>query len=127
MMDRINGCRDHTLSFRNVFNDTLMHVLAGRPGYFYINTDQAMGDSSFFGTDNKLNSYGCVEFWNEIDKQLEKFEERKINLKPFMSPTYNRWGSHKPKKFHKPWFKHTTDRRRQNSRDHEHSYTAERY
>ena len=57
--------------------------------------DQAMNDTAFFDQHNKLNAYGCAEVWNEVDKQLEKFELRQITLKPIVEgystiyiPTY---------------------------------------
>ena len=88
-MDRLKG-RSGLHKLRQDYNNTLMEVLDGRLGHFYLNTDHAMGDTAFFGSDNTLNSYGCAEFWTEVDKQIEKFEARKINLKPF------------PHKMHKP-------------------------
>ena len=80
-MDRINGT-NRTLKLRKLFNECLNEVLLGRPGHFIMNINQAMNDTSFFDKDNKLNAYGCAEFWNEIDKQTEKFELRQLSLKP---------------------------------------------
>ena len=86
MMDRLNG----TSCTLGVFNDSLKLILTGRPGHFLLNIDQAMNDTTFFDAHNKLNAYGCAEFWNDIDKQVERFEMRQITLKPAAEATFGR-------------------------------------
>ena len=82
MMNRLNG-KSSILKMINIFNECLENCIAGRSGYFIIDLDQAMDDSNFFDLENKLNSYGCSHFWNELDKVIEKFEKREVSLKPF--------------------------------------------
>ena len=43
--------------------------------------DNALLDVNMFSLQCELNCYGKVQFWTELDNQIEKFEKRAISLK----------------------------------------------
>ena len=84
MFDRLGTSRhSKSMAYRATFNDSLENALAGKAGHFIMDIDQAMADVIYFDQFNHLNTYGVQNFWTAVDKQLERFEKRIIQLKPF--------------------------------------------
>ena len=76
-------CAYHSADQRvliNKFNMMLEEVLADHENSFIIEVDAALHSESFFTGHNSLNSHGQKAFWSEVDKMIEKFEKKKINL-----------------------------------------------
>ena len=108
MMGHLNGT-SKSLRLRGTFNACLECLLAKKVGHFIMDVEQAMADVTFFDSDNKLNNYGRVQFWSDLDKQIEKFEKRIITLKPFTPrqrsfPT-SAAGSSRPPHHGRRWFR----------------------
>ena len=81
MMDCLNGS-NKTIRLRSEYNEVSEEMIANKPGHFIIDVNQAMLDVLYFDASNKINDYGRVKFWTEIDQMIEKFERRLITLKP---------------------------------------------
>ena len=82
MMHRLNATCP-VLAFNTNFNDVLENTLAGKSNHFLMDVDAAMSDTSMFDIRNfHLNDYGGPEFWLKVDKQIEKFEKKRISLRP---------------------------------------------
>ena len=46
-----------------------------------MDVSKAICDKSFYTSENKLTSVGCVKFWSEIDHQIKEFDTGKGELK----------------------------------------------
>ena len=81
MIDQI-GFRADDLLLREMFNNRLNDLLADRDGHFIMDVNAVMLDAGHLNRWGDLNAYGQQCFWSEVDRQLEKFDKKKITLKP---------------------------------------------
>ena len=66
----------------NKFNVMLEDILADRENHFILDASDVLHSESLFSTNGALNGYGKKQFWLDIDKQIEKFEKKRISLQP---------------------------------------------
>ena len=84
MINRLAGTSGLS-SLRSKYNETLENQLSTKNNHFFMKVIAAMMDKNLFDSSNKLNHfYGRVCFWNEVDKQLELFDKRKLSLRPIV-------------------------------------------
>ena len=81
MIDRI-GFRSDNLEYRILFNTRLNDILCDRNNHFLMDVSDALLDDSNLDRWGNLNSYGKQQFWTEVDVMVEKFERKKLTLKP---------------------------------------------
>ena len=90
MINRINGY-SKTLANRKVFNEVLANLVRNKTEHYLIDIDDEMADRSLLDSANRLNGYGRVHYFAEIDRKIEQFDKHRINLKPAQrSPHSNR-------------------------------------
>ena len=63
------------------FNTALDEVLAHQEDHYILDVNEVLIDISYFNNE-KLNGFGKVKFWREIDHQLELFDYKRISLLP---------------------------------------------
>ena len=60
----------------------LEDILGDRDSHFIMDIDDNLHDAGYFTLYNELNDYGFRQLWEEIDRNIEKFEKKCISLKP---------------------------------------------
>ena len=86
MFNRVNGNgHGSTLSWKAFYNNILEDSLTGKQNMFIGDVNKAMMDASLFDRNNRLNGFGRVRFWSEIDKLVERFDKKVFSLKPVSS------------------------------------------
>ena len=81
MIDRIHIIEKY-LAMSNKFNGAMHATLANYRDNYVMSINRAMFDTSLFTLTGKLNNQGKEQYWNEIDKQLQDFEQGRISLQP---------------------------------------------
>ena len=72
-------CYNVTVS--NKFNGMMAHILETKDSHYIIKTAEVLDDAGYFSRD-RLNGNGIIQFWSELNYQLEMFNNQKISLKP---------------------------------------------
>ena len=87
-VEMFNRITDYTKlsSLRFKYNEALQEQISKRTKHYIMDIDEAMADESFYDLTNHLNGQGVVHFWKEVDAQLKLFDQRKITLKPRLTP-----------------------------------------
>ena len=81
MMGKGKNARD-VLCLRQKYNDVLENILSTKDDHLIMNVTDAMRDDNLMSSNGYLNGSGKVCFWNEVDKQIEAYEKRRISLRP---------------------------------------------
>ena len=80
-INRLNGY-SKVLALRRKFNETLEGHLAGKMNHYILDVNDKLADCNFCDQNNKLNGFGRERFWMKVDRGIELFDKRKINLRP---------------------------------------------
>ena len=68
---------------RSKFNKLLENALVDKHNHYILDVNQALSaNPGFFSSYGKLSGSGKVKFWQELDLQLEEFNNRKRSLRP---------------------------------------------
>ena len=73
---------DKVLSIRTRFNNILEELIVDRRYHHVMDVNAALDHANCFSPRNRLSPEGETRFWREIDQQIERFEYKKISLKP---------------------------------------------
>ena len=63
------------------FNNLLNNLLLKKKFHHIMSINSALDMAEFYTSEDQLNDEGCVIFWKEMDKLLEKFDYKEISLK----------------------------------------------
>ena len=74
-------------SWRKDFNQIMAEQIIKHECHYFANISDAVADKNLFCHQDELNGAGRVKFWCKLDKTLEKFDKRKIDLKPRRQPS----------------------------------------
>ena len=66
----------------NKFNSMLEDILADSAGHYLMDVSDAMHGLELFTLQNDLNTYSMQQYWQDVNKQIELFEKRKLSLQP---------------------------------------------
>ena len=75
-----NGTSDPAIKIRNKFNRGLNEV-AGRHKFHHVMVLESLKVTRHFEPNGKLNYWGRLQFWKELDYLFKQFDRRKISLK----------------------------------------------
>ena len=88
MINRSNGTSD-ILKCVNTYNRIVNETLAEKQQHFVMDINDKLSDGQYYDQFNRLNSYGEMRFWREVDHQIELFDKEQITLKPKRRQTSN--------------------------------------
>ena len=57
-------------------------MIYNRGGHYYLSANDKLNDAEYFNNANILNNRGKKRFWQTIDDKIEKFDYRRISLRP---------------------------------------------
>ena len=75
-------------SSKDTYNAILENLIFDRNGHFILKVDQKLNDGEYFDALNSLNARGQKRFWQSIDDSLERFDYRRITLRPERDPRF---------------------------------------
>ena len=100
---------DKVLTLRSRFNNILEQLLFDRKHHYIMDVNGAVDSSNCFTSRNRLTAEGETCFWHEVDQQIEKFEYKKLSLKPQQQNTVQGSGSSRTKPLKRNKMPFTTD------------------
>ena len=97
MLNRVNG-RSEFLALRWKFNDVLDEICSQREQHYDIDIVDIMADPAYYDANNFIYNDCLKRFWTEIDRMIEKFNMKRISLKPELAKK-----NFFPKRFDRKW------------------------
>ena len=81
MFDRISS-RERLYDYREMYNECLETLLAEKEEHYILDVNVHLQESGLFDSGDCLNAHGRKIFWIELDKGIERFDKKKVSLKP---------------------------------------------
>ena len=74
MFNRINGY-NKCLALRSLYNEKLHEALSSRLDHHIMAVNNAMLDINLYDVQNRLNGFGRIRFWSEVNKIIHSFDK----------------------------------------------------
>ena len=81
MFDHPAASADPAVNIRNKFNKGLNDMARSRNNHHILYTD-LLNPNKHFERNGKLNYWGKMQFWREVDYYIKQFDRKKVSLNP---------------------------------------------